>query len=58
MFYQDNLQNNLLKLNAYKMLRSVQSLSHVWLFETPWTAVCQASLFITNSQSLLKLTSI
>ena len=37
---------------------SVQSLSHVWLFTTPWTAACQASLSITNSQSLLKLTSI
>ena len=34
---------------------SVQSLSHVWLFETPWTAAHQASLSITNSQSLLKL---
>ena len=37
---------------------SVQSLSHVRLFETPWTAVLQASLSISNSQSLLKLTSI
>ena len=37
---------------------SVQSLSHVWLFATPWTAACQASLSITNSQSLLKLMSI
>ena len=37
---------------------SVQSLSRVWLFVTPWTAACQASLSITNSQSLLKLTSI
>ena len=36
---------------------SVQSLSHVWLIETPWTAACQASLSITNSQSLLKLMS-
>ena len=34
---------------------SVQSLSHVWLFVTPWTTACQASLSITNSQSLLKL---
>ena len=33
---------------------SVQSLSHVRLFVTPWTAACQASLFIINSQSLLK----
>ena len=38
---------------------SVQSLSRVWLFVTPWTAACQASLPpITNSQSLLKLMSI
>ena len=37
---------------------SVQSLSRVWLFATPWTAACQASLPITNSQSLLKPMSI
>ena len=37
---------------------SVHLLSHVWLFATPWTEVRQASLSITNSQSLLKLTSI
>ena len=37
---------------------SVQSLSHVWFFATPWTAACQASLSITNSRSLLKLVSI
>ena len=36
---------------------SVQSLSHVWLFVTPWTAAHQASLSITNSRSLLKLMS-
>src|SRR5574342_143113 len=36
-------------------VRSVQSLSHVQLFVTPWTAAHQASLFITNSWSLLKL---
>ena len=34
---------------------SVQSLSHVQLFVTPWTEARQASLSITNSQSLLKL---
>ena len=34
------------------------SLSHIQLFATPWTAAHQASLSITNSQSLLKLTSI
>ena len=37
---------------------SVQSLSRVWLFVTPWTAALQASLSITNSQSLLKFMSI
>ena len=37
---------------------SLQSLSHVWLFGIQWTAACQASLPITNSQSLLTLTSI
>ena len=36
----------------------VQSLSHVLLFVTPWTATHQASLSFTNSQSLLKLMSI
>ena len=36
---------------------SVQSLSRVQLFMTPWTATCQASLFITNSQSSPKLMS-
>ena len=37
---------------------SVQSLSLVWLFVTPWTAASQVSLSITNSQTLLKLMSI
>ena len=37
---------------------SVQSLSCVLLFVTPWIAACQVSLSITNSQSLLKLLSI
>ena len=36
----------------------VRSLSHVWLFATPWTAACQASLSFIISQSLLKLMSI
>ena len=39
----------------HPIISSVQSLSHVRLFATPWTAACQASLSITNSQSLLKL---
>ena len=37
---------------------SVQSLSCVWLFATPWIAARQASLSITNSRSSLRLTSI
>ena len=40
------------------MCSSVQSLSRVQLFVTPWTAACQASLSITNSWSLPKLMSI
>ena len=39
-------------------LSSVESLSHVRLFATPWTTAHQASLSITNSQSLLRLRSI
>ena len=38
--------------------QSVQSLSCVWLFATPWIAARQASLSITNSRSLLKLVPI
>ena len=37
---------------------SVQLLSCIWLFATPWTTACQASLSITNSQSLFKFMSI
>ena len=37
---------------------TVQSLSRVQLFVTPWIAACQAYLSITNSRSLLKLTSV
>ena len=42
----------------YTEFSSVQSLSCLQLFATPWTAAHQASLSITNSQSLLKLMSI
>ena len=52
------LKEEQVKNNNYKWLdqfSSVQSFSHVWLFATPWTAVRQASLSITNSWSLLKL---
>ena len=40
------------------MFSSVQSLSRVWLFVTPWAAAHQASLSITNSRSLFKHLSI
>ena len=46
-----------LKLHSLEF-SSVQLLSHVWLFATPWTVVSQASLSINNSQSLCKLMSI
>ena len=46
------------KLLRFTFSSSVQSLSHVRLFVTPWTAACQASLSITNSHSLPKLMSI
>ena len=38
-----------------KLVIVAQSLSHVWLFVTPWTAAPQASLPVTISRSLLKL---
>ena len=44
-------------LHSSVQFNSVQSLSHVWLFATPWIAARQASLSITNSRSSLKLTS-
>ena len=48
---------SLCKINLCQF-SSVQSLSHVQLFVTPWTAARQASLSIKNTQSLLKLTPI
>ena len=45
-------------VSAVVTFSSVQLLSHVQLFATPQTAACQASLSITNFQSLLKLMSI
>ena len=42
----------------HPIISSVQSLSRVWLFATPWTAARQASLSITNSWSSPRLTSI
>ena len=44
--------------HGFSQFSSVQSLSRVRLFATPWTAAHQASLSITNSQRLLKLMSI
>jgi len=47
------------KINIFgAYFSSVQSLSHVQLFATPWTTARQVSLSITNSWSLLKLMSI
>ena len=45
-------------VGANYCISSVQSLSRVQFFVTPWTVACQASLSITNSQSLLRLMSI
>ena len=45
-------------LERVREFSSVQSLSRIHLFVTPWTAAGQAALSITNSQSLLKLMSI
>ena len=44
-------------MNCSVQLSSVQPLSHVWLFVTPWTAACKASLSITNSWRPPKLMS-
>ena len=49
---------NPINRGAWQDTLSVQSLSYVRLFATPWTAARQASLSITNSWSLLKLKSI
>ena len=48
----------LLCLSHFTYISSVQSLSRLWLFATPWTAARQASLSISNSWSLLKLMAI
>ena len=45
-------------LSLFIQFSSVQLLSHVQLFASPWTAARQASLFITNSRGLLSLMSI
>ena len=53
-----SLRTQSLKEIPYLQFSSVQLLSCVWLCVTPWIAACQASLSITNSRSLFKLTSI
>ena len=53
------LENHMNSMKRGKdQFSSVQSLSHVWLFATPWIAARQASLSITISRSSLRLTSI
>ena len=47
-----SIQGNVVSLLYYIQFSSAQSLSHVRLFETPWTAAHQASLSLTNSWSL------
>ena len=56
--YQSLHSSNMYIIIAYIFFSSVQSLSHVQLFATLWTATYQASLSVTNSWSLLKLMSI
>ena len=53
-----NIKAKLLISRTEYLWPSVQLLSCVWLFATPWIAACQASLSITNSRSLLKFMSI
>ena len=52
------MQERALNTSSGLQLSSVQSLSRVQLFATPWTAASQASLSITNSRSLFKFMSI
>ena len=58
--YLKHLELNILKNHMLFNFQfsSVQSLSGVQLFATPWIAACQASVYITNTQSSLTLTSI
>ena len=56
--HEDVLLWSLLSVLRFYFFSSVQLLSRVRLFATPWIAACQASLSITNSRSSLKLTSI
>ena len=58
LFYKCDFQNSQWGSNILPQFSSVQLLSRVQLFATPWIAACQASLFITISWSSLRLTSI
>ena len=58
LWHRKNCNRELADHRLWMLHNSVQLLSRVWLFETPWTATLQASLSITNSWSLLKLMSI
>jgi len=53
-----SLCNALVSYYCLCFISSVQWLSHVWLFTTPWITARQASLSITNSKCSLRLTSI
>ena len=55
---QENCNGTIIWICSYHQFSSVQLLSRVWLFVSPWIAARQASLSITISQSSLKLTSI
>ena len=59
-FYLPSAFPILLQLFSFSSFQfsSVQLLSRVWLFATPWITACQVSLSITNSRSSLRLTSI
>ena len=57
-FLKTSVRSFIKRLLTVLAFSSVQSLSRVWLFVTPWTAARQASLSFTISRSLLKLMSI
>ena len=56
--WNNTLNSHSLNMQKLTQFSSVQSLNRVWLFVTPLTAACQASLSITNSWSLHKLMSV
>ena len=57
-FITKTIQVIFMRLSGFYYYQSVQLLSLIWLFATPWTTTCQASLSITISWSLLKLMSV